>query len=121
MFCSLLHRGAEIEGQNITYSTTRESVSDCKGSFIEGIPPVNMTSISGKIACGKRGGPTFLDSVRVDPVTMECPYPLVPCSKITNATDTICVREYEREYECPIIDVFVIHEDNKSFFEANGF
>ena len=107
-------------GTNYTYATY-DRENGCNGKVIEGIAPVNMTQISGKSACGKRGGPTFLDTVRVDPVTLECPFPLVPCSKITNATDTICVKEYEREYECPIIDVFVIHEDNSQFFEANGF
>ena len=80
-----------------------------------------MTSISDKTACGKRGGPTFLETRRVDPETGECPHPLVRCSPITNATDTVCVNEYEREYECPIIDIFVIHENNTQFFEENGF
>lgn len=113
-------RGKNGTSESFTYETFDEELG-CDGQFIEGIPPVNMTAISGKIACGKRGGPNFLETVRVDSVTNECPYPLVPCSKITNATDTVCVKEYERDYECPIIDLFVIHEDNSPFFEANGF
>mmetsp|Transcript_42405 Transcript_42405/g.55914 ORF Transcript_42405/g.55914 Transcript_42405/m.55914 type:complete len:154 (-) Transcript_42405:1785-2246(-) len=36
-------------------------------------------------------------------------------------TDTVCVKEYEREFECPIIDLFVVHETIKPYLEANGF
>ena len=71
------------------------SEDGCRGDIIRGIPPVDMTSITGKIACGKRGGPTFLESIRVDPETEECPRTYVPCSAITEADDTVCVKEYE--------------------------
>lgn len=41
-------------------------VKSCDFTFIEAIPPILMTSMSGMIACGKRGGPTYLDTVRVN-------------------------------------------------------
>ena len=31
-------------------------VESCNGEMVKGIPPINMTSFSGKVACGKRGG-----------------------------------------------------------------
>ena len=62
------------------------------GEVHPGLDPIELASISGKIACGKRGGPKFIDeTVRVDPESGECPRTYVPCSPYTNSTDTICV------------------------------
>ena len=69
-----------------------------------------MTAMSDMIACGKRGGPNFLETIRPDPLTYSCPRNYVPCSVFTNYNDTICVKEYERDYECPVIDMFIVHE-----------
>ena len=80
-----------------------------------------MTSISGKISCAKRGGPTFLETVRVDPITLKCPEGLVPCSLYTDATDTVCMEPNLVQTECPIIDVFVMHEDLIPYLTQNGF
>jgi hypothetical protein len=80
-----------------------------------------MTSITGKIACAKRGGPTFLETIRVDPDTEECPRTYVACSPITSADDTVCVKEYEVEFECPIIDMTVIQERSIPYYKANFF
>ena len=33
---------------------------ECYGELIDSIAPINMTVISGKITCAKRGGPTFI-------------------------------------------------------------
>ena len=71
-----------------------------------------MTIDSGMISCGKRGGPTFLETVRVDPLTRECPRGLVPCNYNSPADETVCVKEYEWEFECPIVDILLVHEDN---------
>ena len=38
----------------------RQEGIECSGEVIQSIAPINMTVISGKIACGKRGGPTFI-------------------------------------------------------------
>ena len=81
------------------------------GVKVDAIPPVNMTSLSGMTACGRRGGPNFVETVRVDPYTLECPQGLEPCSEFTNANDTVCMEPYKKEYECPIIDLFVIKDD----------
>ena len=58
-----------------------DSDKGCKtGVKVDAIPPVNMTSLSGMTACGRRGGPNFVETVRVDPYTLECPQGLEPCS-----------------------------------------
>ena len=75
---------------------------------------MNMTVDSGMIVCGKRGGPTFMETVRVDPTTKECPRGLVPCSDKTPPSETVCVKEYEREFECPIIDIYILKEHEKA-------
>jgi len=49
-----------------------------------------------------------LETIKVVPETGECPRSYVPCSNYTGPTDTICVKEYEKEFECPIIDLFVV-------------
>ena len=94
---------------------------DCPGKIIPEMPPINMTSITGFTACAKRGGPTFLETVRVDPRTRVCPRGYVPCSTNTDRSDTVCVRDYEKEHECPIIDIVVIHENNIALYKSSGY
>ena len=76
--------------------------------MIEGIPAINMTSVSGVVACGKRGGTSFLDTVRVDEESRECPNGMVPCSDQTQPSETVCVDPDKIEEQCPILDFFVI-------------
>lgn len=80
--------------------------------MIESIPAINMTKIINVLPCGKRGGTSFINSVRVDPETLKCPQGLEPCSYFTKATDTICVKFEDKESECPILDVFFDHDLN---------
>lgn len=76
-------------------------------SVIDKIEPIEMNQIKGKVACAKRGGPNFVDSKRVDPKTLKCPYGYVPCSEQQQLTDTICVLPVRLQTDCPIIDLFV--------------
>jgi len=92
-----------------------------KGEIVDELPHVNLTAISGKVACAKRGGPTFLETVRVDLETQECPRTYVPCSTYTTATDTVCVKEYEKDFECPIIDLFIVKDEEIPYLKENGF
>ena len=94
---------------------------ECYGRIIDPIPPMNMTSLTERIACAKRGGPTFLETIRADPGTGDCPRNYVPCSNYTGPTDTVCVREYEKQFECPIIDLFVVQDVARPYFESLGF
>ena len=71
-----------------------------------------MTVDSGMVVCGKRGGPTFIETNRVDPVTKLCARGLVPCSHTSPPGETVCVKEYEKEFECPILDLFIVKESN---------
>ena len=93
----------------------------CYGRVVDPIPPVNMTVITDKVACAKRGGATFLNAQRVDPYTFECTTGHVPCSAYTAPSDTICVKPYEKEFECPIIDLFVVHQELIPHLTAHGY
>lgn len=46
--------------------------------------------------CAKRGGLNYLETQRIDLETGYCPHGLVPCSYKTSASDTICVKEFEK-------------------------
>ena len=69
-----------------------------------------MINIHGMVACGKRGGPTYLETVRVDTVTLSCPRGYVPCSEFTIPSDTICIEPERKKPDCPIIDMFLVKE-----------
>ena len=79
-----------------------------------------MTSIQNRTACAKRGGPNFLETVRVDRRTGRCPKGYVACSPFTAQTDTVCMLPGQ-EYNCPIIDLFVVHETMTTYLKLNGF
>ena len=80
-----------------------------------------MTSISGMTACGKRGGPTLIETVRVDPEKMTCPDGYSPCSEETAATETVCWLENESKRECPILDIKVISVDKEQLWIDAGY
>ena len=50
-----------------------------------------MTADAGIVICGKRGGPTFVETVRVDPISLKCPEDFTPCSALTPPSETVCV------------------------------
>jgi len=85
------------------------------------ILPINMTSITDKTACAKRDGPTFIETIRVDAVTLECPGDMVPCSIFTSFTDTVCISPSERHDKCPIIDILVVHEAMVEHLKGHAF
>ena len=80
-----------------------------------------MTSIGGMTACGKRGGPSFIDTVRVDAETFDCPAGYEPCSKETTASETICWPLSESKADCPIIDILVISTENEERWNSKGY
>ena len=69
-----------------------------------------MTKVVDVLPCGKRGGPNFINTVRVDPRTFKCPEGLEPCSFFTNPTDTICMKFEDKATQCPILDIFVAND-----------
>ena len=79
---------SELNGKDVFL---HEEGDECDGQVIEAIPPINMNRIVDKLPCGKRGGPNFLETVRVDKGTLRCPSGYMPCSIYTNPTDTICI------------------------------
>ena len=51
----------------IQYNIELNDKDGCSdGVLREGSPPINMTNIAGFTACGKRGGPNFIDTMRVE-------------------------------------------------------
>ena len=98
-----------MEGnERMTDRVNDDPDQECYGRIVDPIAPVNMTSLTSRISCAKRGGPIFLDTVRVESETGKCPRNYVPCSNYTGPTDTVCVKEYSKEFECPILDIFVV-------------
>ena len=79
-----------------------------------------MTNIAGMTACGKRGGPNFLETIRVDSQTKRCPRGTVPCSNYSDSTDTVCV-EKDMTDECPIIDILVIYSESMDYYKKLGY
>lgn len=89
------------------------SISDgdsCDGEILDPIAPIEMTAIHDMIPCARRGGPTFVETIKVDQVTLKCAEEFVPCSTITKPAETVCVREEDKATHCPILDIYVIHE-----------
>ena len=38
----------------------------CRGEIVDEIEPIEMVALMDKVICAKRGGASFIDSVRVD-------------------------------------------------------
>ena len=87
--------------------------------MVDGVDPIQMTSIYDMVACGKRGGPTYLETVRVDTVTLSCPQGYVPCSEFTIPSDTICIEPERKRLDCPIIDMFLVKDSMVEFWGEN--
>ena len=66
-----------------------------------------MTTIGGAIICGKRGGPTFTETKRVDNFSLKCPPGTELCSDATSPTNSICIAP-ESKSDCPIIDLVIV-------------
>ena len=62
-----------MDDQRIVLSAYYEGSTTCNGIVFESLAPINMTSIDGMVACGLRGGDTFMNQTRVDIDTLECP------------------------------------------------
>ena len=70
-----------------------------------------MTNIAGMTLCAKRGGPSFIETIRVDTSTLKCPEGTVPCSQKSDASNTVCMAPSELE-QCPILDIMVIYSQD---------
>ena len=79
-----------------------------------------MTIIAGMILCGKRGGPTFLETFEVDPETLKCPEGTVLCSDASDATEAVCMERQNLD-QCPILDIVVIYKKDISYYQVIGF
>ena len=106
------------------YKVLEKDGESCdSGVILPGAEARNLTSLNGKsTVCGRRGGSIFLRTQRVDPVTLECPEGWRPCSPETSNSDTICIVESEDDqYECPILDLELIHRDNVTDYISLGY
>ena len=80
-----------------------------------------MTVISGRLACAKRGGPTFIEQKRVDKKTLQCPEGYQRCSDKTWPSETVCIEQDKLDTDCPIIDLFVINDYEAGLWIKKGF
>ena len=65
---------------------------ECNGQKIESINSINMTKqFNDIVVCARRGGKSFIDSIRIDPRKEKCPEELLPCIQDSFATQTTCV------------------------------
>ena len=77
-----------------TVYSTKSDCSDTNIDYLLCIKPVNsilMTQFNGKVICGKRMGPTFIDAARPNHQTGLCPDSKSPCSSSTSIQNTICL------------------------------
>ena len=81
-----------------------------------------MTKIEENTACAKRGGPSFNDTIRVNPFELTCPDGYEPCSAFTSPTETVCWPIGKDKSDCPIIDIiFVSGKQDESKYEQLGY
>ena len=97
--------------------------TECNGGdIIDDIKPINMTNDKGTVICGVRGGPTFLETVRPDFDTRECPKELIPCSSFTSVDDTVCINpEDVANFKCPIVEILLASEDELDELHEIGY
>ena len=74
------------------------------------------------ILCGKElnnGETTFIQLVRVDAETQECPTKMKRCSPNTSPENTICIGDAEDMSNCPITSMMTVNATEKDIFLAN--
>ena len=79
-----------------------------------------MTNISGMVVCAKRGGPTFMETKRVDPFSLKCPRGTTPCLPNSHPA-TVCLEEEKHSTECPIVDILIIYNKDIEIYENRGY
>ena len=81
-----------------------------------------MTNISGMIACGQRGGPSFIETMSTRPISGICPLGYHLCSDQTSPTESVCLPpEFSKDKHCPILDVLVISDSDSEKWRDNGY
>ena len=80
-----------------------------------------MTALGGMVACGKRGGFSFIESRKVDIYSMECPKNYEPCSPFTKPAETVCIKKGSDKADCPIIDILVIDQSFEPTWQIRGY
>lgn len=97
------------------------SQKTCSGTLKVGLEAINMTNIGGMLVCGKRDGQNFLESIRVNPETHECPPGYDPCSAETTPSETVCWPTGASKDACPIIDLVVISSKSAQKWIDKGY
>ena len=73
------------------------------------------------LVCGKRGGPSFVQTVRVNPLYYKCPDGYERCSPHTSHSETICMPYENNKRDCPIIDMLVIAAEQEGMWRNRGY
>ena len=87
-----------------------KSTSVCKS--IQGWPPIRQSVMNGRRICGKRGGESFVEAVRVNALG-QCPEGLQKCSDKTSMENTVCFDPSvaSRDDSCPVTMMKLLKSD----------
>ena len=79
-----------------------------------------MGQLNGVRFCGRRGGLPFVDVLRPDPKTLNCPKGSEPCSNFTKPSNTICMSpDLIENGICPITSLEIGPYPNSSNFTSS--
>ena len=99
----------------------KKAGNNCDGARVPGLPPVEINGTENVTICAKRGGPSFMNTTRVDPALLRCPSGFSPCSRETKHTETICLEPERIPTDCPIIDMMLVKESEALSWQADGY
>ena len=76
---------------------------------MDNVPPIIQSDLGGYKVCGRRGGASFLQTVRpnkdLQTDSYKCPESYVPCDSLSEDPNAIICVESETIEDCPITDI----------------
>ena len=111
-----------LDGTNLVKVSEGDEKA-CKSGLTHkpGQQPINITSIGGMTACGKRGGPALIQTMRVESRRTTCPAGYSPCSEETKPSETFLRPINENKDEFPILDFKVISVQKEQLYIEAGY
>ena len=92
-------------------------INGAKIHFYNNHDPKMMATIDGKNICGTRNGSSFLEAIRPDSNSGNCPMGTTPCSQFTSPENTVCYPQDQHEELCPITEIRIV--DRKTMENIN--
>ena len=98
----------------------------CDGIKMHGKPSRILESLNGMIACAKRSGRDFVNTIKASldapDATIECySEELRPCSEETSRTETVCMDKSLIPKFCPILDMVFIEVGEEQIWIDKGY